>query len=216
MKEEKTLNRRVLKVRDARYAKKIASWLSGKSVTPNQISLASIGFAALSAVCFSVWRDTSVIMPLLAALFIQMRLLCNLFDGMVAVEGKKSTASGELFNDVPDRAADVLILVAAGYSIMGVSWGGELGWFVGVLAVLTAYVRTLTTSMGVPADFQGPMAKQHRMALLTAGCILASLEQVFFDSNNIILLVLLVMATGCMFTLYRRLRHAYLFLEKSE
>ena len=32
---------------------------------------------------------------------------------MVAVEGGKSTPSGELFNDIPDRVVDPLILVAA-------------------------------------------------------------------------------------------------------
>lgn len=29
------------------------------------------------------------------------RLLCNLLDGMVAVEGGKRSKSGELYNDVP-------------------------------------------------------------------------------------------------------------------
>ena len=36
------------------------------------------------------------------------------------------------------------------------------------LAVLVAYVRELGRATGLPADFGGPMAKQHRMAVLTA------------------------------------------------
>ena len=51
-----------------------------------------------------------------AAVLIQFRLLCNLFDGMVAVEGGLGTPSGILFNDFPDRIADPLILICAGYA----------------------------------------------------------------------------------------------------
>ena len=34
---------------------------------------------------------------------VQCRLLCNLFDGMVAVEGGKRSPNGDLYNDMPDR-----------------------------------------------------------------------------------------------------------------
>jgi len=94
-------NRRPLKVRDANLAQRFAKWLSQQSVTPNQISIASVGFAMLAAACLlalphahgaAAWA-----LPLAAAALIQCRLLCNLFDGMVAVEGGKGTAAGELF-----------------------------------------------------------------------------------------------------------------------
>ena len=38
-----------------------------------------------------------------AAGMIQLRLVCNLLDGMVAVEGGMKTKSGELYNDVFGR-----------------------------------------------------------------------------------------------------------------
>ena len=78
------------------------------------------------------------ILPVLAAVFIQCRLLCNLFDGMVAVEGGKGTPSGELFNDIPDRIADPLILIAAGYATTVVPWAAPLGWAAGLGAVFGA------------------------------------------------------------------------------
>jgi phosphatidylglycerophosphate synthase len=64
-------------------------------------------------------------MPLLlvAVVGVQLRLLCNLFDGMVAVEGGKKSKSGEVFNDMPDRIADPILLVCAGYA--GVARGGQ-------------------------------------------------------------------------------------------
>ena len=63
----------------------------------------------------------------------QLRLLCNMLDGMVAVEGGKGSRTGEIYNEVPDRIADPLLLVPAGYAI-GLPYGVELGWMCGALA----------------------------------------------------------------------------------
>lgn len=108
--------RRPLKVRDAGLMKSFARWLSQRNITPNQISILSVVFALLAALCLLASSWNASLSPwawlALAAALIQCRLLCNLFDGMVAVEGGKSTASGELYNDIPDRIADPLILVA--------------------------------------------------------------------------------------------------------
>jgi len=103
-----------------------------------------------------------------AALCIQLRLLANVLDGMVAIEGNARSALGELFNDVPDRIADSALLIGAGYAAGS---SPELGWAAAVLALFVTYVRVLGRSCGAPSDFGGPMAKPHRMALLTAACV---------------------------------------------
>lgn len=211
-------SRRPLKVRGNQLSKNIAKWLSEKSITPNQISVLSIVFAIFSAICFvfSVQHiEYRAVWMIAAALFIQMRLLCNLFDGMVAIEGGKSTASGELFNDIPDRISDPIIIIAAGYSIVCVSWGLELGGLAAILAILTAYVRTLAVSIGAPSNFTGPMAKQHRMALLTLSCIAVAIENYFWHHDYVMLIALLLMTLGCAWTLIRRTQAAYQYLEKS-
>lgn len=209
--------RRPLKVRDAGMAKWIAAWLSSKDIHPNQISIASIGFAFMAAACFLAvpFIDTAVIPWLMgiSAIMIQGRLLCNLFDGMVAVEGGKSTASGELFNDFPDRISDPLILIAAGYAVTGFGWGAAIGWAAGLFAVMTAYVRTLATSIGAPVDFRGPMAKQHRMALMTLACVAAMFEPSSWPQGGILLTALCVVVTGSVWTVYRRAVAAYSYLE---
>jgi phosphatidylglycerophosphate synthase len=206
--------RRPLKIRDISIAQNIAQGLSQKNITPNQISVASVFFAALSACCFILYGYTHHWwLLLIAALFIQMRLLCNLFDGMVAVEGGKSTKSGELFNDIPDRIADPLILVASGYAISVVSWGAEIGWSAGLFAVMTAYVRTLSSSIGAPVNFQGPMAKQHRMALLTIACLITAIEITVWNSDYSLLIALLLIAVGSIITCIRRAITAYRHLE---
>ena len=53
---------------------------------------------------------------------IQLRLIANLLDGLVAVEGGKRTPTGELYNEAPDRIADTAVLVGAGYAVGGSPW----------------------------------------------------------------------------------------------
>ena len=100
--------------------------------------------------------------------------LVGLLDGMVAVEGGLGSRSGEVFNEVPDRIADPLLIVPAGYAC-GLVWGPELAWTAGLLALLTAYIRALGGTLGLPQSFAGPMAKPHRMATMTIALITASL-----------------------------------------
>jgi phosphatidylglycerophosphate synthase len=94
---------------------------------------------------------------------IQGRLVCNLLDGMVAVEYKRQTAMGGVWNELPDRITDTLFLVGSGYAF------GEpmLGWVWAFVAALTAYIRLLGLTCGTPAYYVGPLAKQQRMAVLT-------------------------------------------------
>jgi phosphatidylglycerophosphate synthase len=136
-----------------------------------------------------------------AAICIQLRLLCNLFDGMVAMEGGKASAVGALYNDVPDRIADPLLLIAAGYACTY----PELGWLAALLAVLTAYVRLLGASFGLPQDFRGPMAKPQRMAILTLACFAGAAELYWHETTHAITIAIGVIALGALLTCARRL-----------
>lgn len=209
--------RRPLKVRSALWSQKIASYLSKKSITPNQISVASVVFAFLSALFIllipSALSYEKWLYPILAALFIQMRLLCNLFDGMVALEGGKSTKSGELYNDIPDRISDSIIFIAIGYSVSVVSWGLELGYFAALIAMMTAYIRVLGASMGAGSCFKGPMAKQHRMAVLTFALLITPLEMIFTEQHYALLLALIIISIGSFVTVLNRTHTIYATLE---
>ncbi|WP_292935827.1 CDP-alcohol phosphatidyltransferase family protein [Noviherbaspirillum sp.] len=156
-------DRRPLKIRSARWSRQVAKLLAGLGITPNQISVVSVAFAAAGAISLLAggW------FLLVAAACIQGRLLCNLFDGMVAVEHNKATPLGVVYNEFPDRVADSLLLIAAGYSVSM----STLGWLAALAAALTAYVRVFGASCGLQHDFRGPMAKQHRMAVLTIVCV---------------------------------------------
>lgn len=212
------LVRRPIQARKARWASAAASSLARLGVTPNQISVASVAFAALAAAAllasgYVSSRNPRVFLLLLAAGAIQLRLVCNLLDGMVAVEGGRRTKSGEVFNDLPDRIADPLILVAASYSIPSFSWALALGWAAALLAVLTAYVRVLGGASGLPQEFTGPMAKQHRMAVMTAASILAAVEAALGRSAVALPVALAAIVLGCIVTIVRRTRRIVAGLE---
>jgi phosphatidylglycerophosphate synthase len=102
--------------------------------------------------------------------------VCNLLDGMLAVEGGFKGKTGDIYNDLPDRIADVVILVGAGYAVRELAYGVTLGWTAAVLAVFIAYIRMLAGSLGLRQHFMGPMAKQHRMFALTVVALLAAAE----------------------------------------
>ena len=82
------------------------------------ISILSVVFAACAGTCLFLqvhFANTTCIALLLgAAACTQLRLLCNLFDGMVAVEGGKASRTG----DIP--AAVVLMGFAGGLTMSAI------------------------------------------------------------------------------------------------
>jgi len=193
---DETANRRPLRSRSTRWAAVLTRALLRTPITPNGISLAGIAFAAAGAGAFLL-TPYSRWFWLAGALGIQLRLLANLLDGLVAVEGGRHSPSGALFNEFPDRIEDSLLLIAAGYA------AGQplLGFGAALLAMSTAYVRALGGAIGLPQDFCGPMAKQHRMAVLT----LAALASAAFPRQPGMIAALALIGAGAAVTCTRRL-----------
>jgi len=213
--------RRELRTRNASWPHAIARWLASVGMKPNQISIASLVFAAIAAWAFyragrypmrsgdmfifmgervRRWRTYSAWMLVLGAAGIQLRLLCNLLDGLLAIEGGLKTKTGELFNEIPDRLADALILAGAGYALGRIGWGPALGWSAAVLAVFTAYIRVLGGSLGLTQEFSGPMAKQHRMFVLTMGALIAAMEIAIRGRVTALWIALVIIVGGAAFT----------------
>ena len=139
---------------------------------------------------------------IVAALCVQLRLVCNLLDGMVAIEGGKSSAAGALYNEFPDRISDSLLLVPMGYAA-GWPW---LGWLAALLAALTAYVRVFGGALGQQQAFDGIMAKQRRMAALTIGLVAQAVETPAFGTRYALLAAGIVIAVGSLLTCVSRTR----------
>ena len=195
-------SRRPLTSRDTNWAKKCASFLASINVSPNTISVVSVFFALLAFGAFYLAKIAFLLSywnwMLIAIVGIQGRLVMNLLDGMVAVEHERKSPTGGIFNDLPDRIADAIIIYGAGILVFDSPYGKEITFVAIILAVLTAYIRTLGASLSCKHYFLGPMAKPHRMALLTLGCIVS----IFYTPTFYYLLLL--MNIGLVITCVRR------------
>ncbi len=143
-----------------------------------------------------------------AAVLVQLRLLANLLDGMVAIESGQASRVGELFNEVPDRVSDAATLVGLGFALGSVPL---LGFLAAILAILVAYTRAAVRVAGGPQDYCGPMAKQHRMFVVTLTALTAAVVPVAWQSHlsssgwGLPAVALAAIAVGCVITALRRL-----------
>ncbi len=215
-----TDNRRPLQTRSAGWAKWLASALVKSNISPNQISIISIIPALVGAWILGFTHeqpalagmfcgdnlygcradDFSVLALVLVAICVQLRLLCNMLDGMVAIEGGKQSKVGALYNEVPDRIADSLFIVALGYAVF-LPW---LGWLGALLAAKTAYIRVLGGALGLVQDFRGPLAKPHRMFVMTLGCLIGAAELYFNGTLYALTISAYVIAIGAGITCITR------------
>ena len=193
-------NRRPLTSRNSGWATRLASWAVMREIAPNQISQASMGFAAGGFFLYAMSTQgndfAQFLCLILAALTLQARLICNLIDGMVAIEGGKGAKDGPFWNEAPDRVSDFLFFAGAGLA----AGQPTLGLFAAALAIATAYIRELGRAEGFPPDFSGPFAKPQRMAVLTAGTVLAAL----YSSEWTVTVTLWIIVAGTAATILRR------------
>lgn len=170
--------RRPIAARGWGFSQRASAFLVARGASANAISvwgmLAGL-IAGLLLYATSLVERGAWLLWLGAALCIQLRLLANMLDGMVAVARGTTSKVGELYNEIPDRVSDTAALVGLGYAA-----GGHpvLGWAAALIAMTTAYVRATGAAAGAKPDFGGPMAKPQRMALATAtatACALTTL-----------------------------------------
>ena len=199
-------NRRPIAARGAGWAHWLAAQAAAAGASPDLISALSFAFAALGAGLLlwagaiqAPWLRAALLVG--AAAMIQARLVCNLIDGMVAVETRQASPVGELFNEVPDRVSDAAILIGAGYASGATP---ELGYLAACVALFVAYVRAEGKVAGAPQEFCGPMAKPQRMFTIATAALLTAVAPL--DDFGWMALALLVVSGGCVWTVLRRLR----------
>lgn len=201
--------RRPLRTRSRPTTAALAHWLARRGVEPNHISISSIFFAVAGAACLiavpHVGDAARLLLLPLTAVLVQLRLLANLMDGMVAVEEGRRTPTGDLYNDIPDRLADSLFLVGAGYAVTWFSSAEVLGWAAAAAAMATAYVRLLGGAVGVTQHFCGPLAKQQRMAVLTVACFASMIEVGYTYEGRVLAVALALIIVGSLVTFARRM-----------
>jgi phosphatidylglycerophosphate synthase len=197
-------DRRPLASRSWKTSERIASFLARCGATPNAISVAGMMCGILAGFMFAMTAlfPHPWILWLAGALFVQPRLLANLYDGMVAVARKIASPIGELFNEVPDRVSDAATLVGFGYAA-----GSDplLGFISASFAIFLAYLRAQGKVAGAHQEFCGPMAKQQRMAEVTIAAVLCAILPLA-AAWRIPTWTLWLVVAGCIITALRRLQ----------
>jgi phosphatidylglycerophosphate synthase len=205
-----TIDRRPIATRNRKWAQAATAWLAAGNVSPNAISIAGMSACILAGIALGLTSISDYrILWLVAALGAQLRLTANMLDGMVALKSGRASKVGELYNEIPDRVSDGAVFIGAGFA-----WGGNvtLGYIATILAILTAYVRAAGKIAGGPNEFCGPMAKQHRMLVITVICLYSAViprPWQILHFNNIevgaVGLGLGVIIVGCCITIVKRL-----------
>lgn len=218
-------DRRPLKVRQAGFWIPLAFRLNRMGVTPNAVSLFGLLVGLLSGTILAAtrWIEPGLVQRvlwLLAILAIMLRGMCNILDGILAVETDQRSPTGTLWNEVPDRISDIATLLGAGYAL-----GGEplFGWTAAIVAVLIAYVRAQGRVAGAPMDFAGPMAKPMRMLFVSLASLwMAIMPEAWWPrfgpagAWSVMTLALMAVIAGGIVTILRRLNRAARFLHGAQ
>lgn len=198
-------SRRPVAMRSSQMLQQLARWLATRGVSANAVSLLSIGCALVAAFALVGYGLHGGILPLLtAAIFIFARGICNLLDGLIAIENDRRSPVGAFFNEAPDRISDTLLFTALGlawdWSWMGLSAGLSLS----LLCLATAYVRALGKTLTGEDDFRGPLAKPHRVGVLIVGLLVGSLLPSHWPFLAVTLVILFL---GTLLTIATRTCH---------
>jgi phosphatidylglycerophosphate synthase len=209
-------DRRPIASRERAVSKRAANWLVRRNVTPNGISIAGMvaGIAVGFALAVTEHSSYPAIFFVTAAVLMQLRLLANMLDGMVAVESGSASPVGELYNEIPDRVSDTAMFVGAGYA-MGSH--PTLGYIAACLALFVAYLRAQGRVAGAHQEYCGPLGKPQRVFLMTLTSLLCGLvpatwqaemthQSVLGMSGGLMTWGLVVVIIGTAWTGIRRLR----------
>lgn len=211
-------DRRPIASRNLRASQAIAQWLARRNVFPNAISVLGMIASTLAGLAF--WSTAEVpstarLAWIAGCVLVQMRLLANMFDGMVAIASGKASRIGELFNEVPDRVSDAAMLIGLGYAAGS---SPTAGYLAALAAVFTAYVRAMSNVAGSPQDYCGPMAKPQRVFVVTlCAAYLALVPEAWqpdWHGRGLPAAALLIIFLGGMVTAVRRLIHSAVFLTR--
>jgi CDP-diacylglycerol--glycerol-3-phosphate 3-phosphatidyltransferase len=141
--------------------------LARAGVSPDAVTLAAVPIGAIGGAAILASPRAPALL-LLVPVTATLRLVCNLLDGALARRTGRVHPRGELYNEVGDRLADVLMLAPVAL-LPGVD--GPVVWLGVVLAVLASFTSVATRAAGGRRTYRGILSKPGRMVLLSAFAI---------------------------------------------
>ena len=143
--------------------------LARTGVSPDALTLAALPAGAVAGIAILVSPSAPPALLLVPAAA-GVRTLLNLLDGALARRTGRVHPRGELYNEVGDRLADVLMLAPVAFvagAIAHAVWAGV------VLALLASFVSVATRAAGGERSYAGILSKPGRLALLSAFAVAA-------------------------------------------
>ncbi|SDJ45039.1 archaetidylinositol phosphate synthase [Halovenus aranensis] len=161
-------------------------------LTPNLVSVVAILVAGAAGGAFALAGDRPVLY-LLGAVLVVLNGILDLLDGGLARELGVESLSGDMFDHVLDRYADILIVGGLATGIENYLLG-----FVAVTGVLmTSYLGTQAEAVGIERVYGGLLGRADRLALVTAVTLLAPfVEMTVFDVGLVGLLLIVFAVVG--------------------
>ena len=145
----------------------VLAWLERAGVRPDVLTLGAIPVGAIAGIAILV-SPTAPLVLVLVPLAAAARLILNLLDGALARRTGMIHAKGELFNEVGDRLADVLMLAPVAF----VPGAHQATVLLGVtMAVLASFTSVATKAAGGTRSYRGILSKPGRMVLLSVTAI---------------------------------------------
>lgn len=156
-----------LRSKSRAIAEPIAAAAEWAGITPNQLSVLSVFFAAASSV-FYYLSSSKAILLYMAALMVFLAALTDMADGALARRTGSADRKGDFLDHVIDRYADILI-------ISGILFAGYAPWPVGFLAVigilLTSYIGTQAQAVNFERYYGGMVGRADRLAMIIVATI---------------------------------------------
>jgi len=152
------------------------------NINPNIITTISPLIAIISAIFFGTGN------LLMGSIFILFSGIFDVLDGSIARYHNKTSKFGAFLDSTMDRFSDAIIII-------GLIWGGYAPWFIGVLAIHSAYtvsyVRASAESKNIACNV-GIAERATRLIILILGAFIAIiLNNAMYMNGAIILMVIL-------------------------
>lgn len=158
-------------------------------LTPNLVSVAAILVAAAAGGAFASAGDQQSLY-LVGAVLVVINGVLDLLDGGLARELGVDSMSGDMFDHVLDRYADILIVGGLATGVENYALG-----FAAVTGVLmTSYLGTQAEAVGIDRVYGGLLGRADRLALVTAVTVLTPFVEVTVFEVGLVGILLAVFA----------------------
>lgn len=168
-------------------------------VHPDAVTWASLPFAAVAGLC--LYRADLGWTLLLTPVFVALRSVCNLLDGMIAIERTMTSPRGEALQDMVDRLSDSCTVLGAAFSPAG---DLHLGIVAVTLMLISSYTGILKKATGGSREYGGILGKVDRFFLVGAASLLRYFWRGDLAGMNAFDLMFAVMIMGGGVTIIQR------------